>query len=112
MPPVNDWTESEIKTLREMARTYTVAEVAAHLGRTHRNVRHRAYVLSIPFYHRGALHPAAKHSTETIREVIALHKQGMSYQQISVRTGVKESYVWDIVSYRRRWTETMAMGDD
>lgn len=52
----------------------------------------------------GEWHGKAKHTDATVREVQALHAQGLGYRKISFITGIAQSTVRDWLTQRTRWS--------
>lgn len=103
------WTPDDIAHLRRLARTHTVAEVAAVLGRGYHAVVRKARLERISFRKSGLLAPGTRHGAETIRRIWALRQRGWGPQQISGETGIPYAAVDAIIYYRSRYGEMMAL---
>lgn len=103
------WTEDDIGHLRRMARTHTVAETAAALGRGYHATVRKAGLLHIAFRKQGELHNSATHPTTTLQSIWALRKAGLGPYRISRRLALPPAYVSGIIYYRSRWHDSLRM---
>lgn len=105
-------TPDQVRTMRRLAATQTVAQVAEALNLSTSAVKYNARIHGIKFAKRGAQSPAAQHPTETLERILALRETGASYASIASEVGMSAPHVWRICNYDSRWRETMMLGND
>ncbi len=66
-----------------------------------------AHKRSLTGHRLGAWHGKAKHSQETVRTVLSLRAQGLSYHKIGQRIGVSEWTVADWCQGKTRWVDRL-----
>ena len=90
------WTNAEEFYLKSNAAHMMAKEVAADLGLPVQSVLSKAAHMGVRFgiYQR--------HSDEQVREVLRLHKKGLSYAAIESRTGISAGVFKEYIGGRRR----------
>lgn len=101
------WSASEVRILRKLAMTLTVAQVAVELGRGVAAVQQKAGRLNISFRKSGEYHTAAKLSRAQVGEVFALKEQGWTQRKIANQFGVDHSCVGAILNFETRFRESL-----
>lgn len=107
--PRRAWTDTEIATLRRLARTHTLAQAAAILGRPRTAVARYASWRGISFRKYGEMNHSTKYSHATIAHIHRLRAQGLPCAQIGRIVGMTGDHVAQIVRYVTRYREMMAL---
>lgn len=106
------WSPAEQLQIRQLARTHTMREAAAIIGRSYWGVRKYAERHRIPFYKDGEEHRYTLYSKQEIARVLQLAKEGYSSFEISRQTGISASYIRNLRKANDRVREVMEILTD
>ena len=101
------WADSEIASLRKLAKTHTLREAAALLGRNYPGVESKAHELRISFRKYGEAHHSTTIPTANVLQVFELRDQGLTTLEIARRLGTCPQYVNAIARFGMRYRETL-----
>lgn len=99
----DEWTAQELSILRCNAQKHSATEIARMVGRTRKAIYQKAYELSIVITKRGAAHQSARHSDDTVREILhRYYVEGQAVREIAVALNIPYGTVCGFTSGNAR----------
>ena len=96
------WKKEEIKTLREMAGKFTLAEISQRVNHSESAVRRKAYDLRLSLRLPVERNRAYKHPATLVSRVRELRDAGMPLKEIAAAVGLSRGVVCNYVYFDRR----------